>query len=174
MMPQPSLVEQAPILTEEQILSMTDEEVEEMLAKVRNLAACSQYSSPEILRALTAVPARPFHAEPGGAEPAHVGVGSTGGKAYTKRADGRWPRPRRRSRGDGAVWFKRHTVGLNIMMPLSRSNIPLYSHHLPTCVDELGCVNSIDNVFFGLRGCLRGDSALLECPSDRCITYRDT
>jgi hypothetical protein len=35
MPPPPSLLEQAPILTEEQILSMTDEEVEEMLAKVR-------------------------------------------------------------------------------------------------------------------------------------------
>lgn len=40
MMAQPSLLDQAPILTEEQILSMTDEEVEEMLAKVRKQAAC--------------------------------------------------------------------------------------------------------------------------------------
>lgn len=39
MMAQPSLLDQAPILTEEQILSMTDEEVEEMLAKVRKQAA---------------------------------------------------------------------------------------------------------------------------------------
>lgn len=61
MMPQPSLVEQAPLLTEEQVLSMTDEEVEEMLAKVRSLAACSHYLSPYALRPLTAAPARPFH-----------------------------------------------------------------------------------------------------------------
>ena len=40
MMAQPSLLDQAPILTEEQILSMTDEEVEEMLAKVRKQATC--------------------------------------------------------------------------------------------------------------------------------------
>jgi hypothetical protein len=46
MMPQPSLVDQAPLLTEEQILSMTDEEVEEMLAKVRNLSSCSRHPSP--------------------------------------------------------------------------------------------------------------------------------
>ena len=39
MMAQPSLLDQAPILTEEQILSMTDEEVEEMLAKVSKQAA---------------------------------------------------------------------------------------------------------------------------------------
>ena len=39
-MAKPSLLDQAPILTEEQILSLTDDEVEEMLAKVRKQAAC--------------------------------------------------------------------------------------------------------------------------------------